>query len=196
MPSSYDPTSAAVTVDVVIEVGGDDINYIVTAFSRNGANPVGPDLSLSDGAYRGMRRVLGAEDASMTIEIENSSQPRVPYFSTFSYDGNNWVVLQPAKALSNTSAGTQTLSLRCEDIPGTIVSVAVSAGGTGYGASGDLAFSGGGGVNASGTWTATAGVITAAVLTYPGRGYTAAPTVTAVGAGTGATFTATIYTVD
>jgi hypothetical protein len=191
MPNSYDPTSAAVTVDALIPVDGDDVNYIVTAFSRNGPAPVGPDLSNSDGSYRGMRRVLGAEDASMTVEIEHSTQPRVPYFAEFGYDGSTWVVLQPAKAISSTSAGTQTLSLRCKEIPGTIASISVDGGGTGYGDSGALAFSTG---NATGTWTATAGVITSVTITYPGRGYESAPTVTAVGGGTGATFTATIYT--
>lgn len=193
MPLSYDPTSAAVTTDVEIPTGGD--SYIVTAFSRNGKAAVGPDFSNSDGSYRGMRRVKGAEDASMTIEIENSSQLTPEQFEDgLVYDGSNWVVLQPAKAISNAAAGTITLSLRCADIPGTVSALEIVAGGTGYTA-GNLSFSGGGGTGAAGTYTVSSGVINTVTITSAGRGYTTAPTVSVSG-GTGATITATIIDPD
>ncbi len=190
MSLQYDPLSSAFTVDAEIN----SVNYIVTSFSRPGKSPVGPDFTNSDGAYRGARRVKGAEDASMTIEIENSSQVIPSQFDTLSYDGSNWVIFQPAKAIGNTSAGTYSLSLRCTDIPGTVSSVTIGSGGTGYTA-GSLTFSGGGGSGAAATYTVSSGVINAITVTNPGRGYTTAPTATAAG-GTGASLTAVIIDPD
>jgi len=190
MPLEYDPLSSAFTVDATI----DSVNYIVTAFSRPGKSPVGPDFSNSNGSYRGARRVKGPEDASMTIEIENAAQPIPSQYEEFEYDGSNWVIFLPAKAIGSTSAGTYSLSLRCTDIPGTVSSVTIGSGGTGY-SSGSLSFSGGGGSGASGTYTVSAGVINAITITSGGSGYTTAPTVTASG-GTGATLTAVIISPD
>lgn len=195
MPNTYDPTAAAVTVDATITVNSVDINYIVTAFNDSGASPVGPDLSASDGSYRGARRVKGAREASMTIEIENGVQPIPPQFTEFEYDDHNWVIFQPAKAVSSTGAGSYTLSLRCTDIPGTLVSVAVTAGGSSYETAPTVTFTGGGGVGAAATAVLTADAVTSITVTNPGRGYTTAPTVGFTGGGgTGATATATIYT--
>ncbi len=174
MSQTYDPLSAAFTVDAVIN----SVNYIVTAFNRPGKAAVGPDFTTSAGAYRGARRVKGSEEASMTIEIENSSQARPSQFDTLTYDGSNWVIFNDAKAIGNTSAGTFSLSLRCTDIPGTIATLTLVAGGTGY-TSGSLVFSGGGGTGAAGTFIAAAGVVTSVTLTAAGSGYTSAPTVSA-----------------
>ncbi len=190
MPLQYDPLSSAFTVDVEI----DNVNYIVTAFSRPGKAPVGPDFSNSNGSYRGARRVKGAEDASMTIEIENAAQAIPSQFETLEYDGSNWVIFQPAKAIGNTSAGTYSLSLRCTDIPGTVSTLTLGAGGTGY-TSGALIFSGGGGTGATGTFIAASGIITSVTLTSGGSGYTTAPTISAA-AGSGASITAAIISPD
>jgi len=194
MPLEYDPLQSAYTVDVLIPVGGDDVNYIVTAFSDSGASAVGPDFSNSNGSYRGARRVKGPREASMTIEIENAAQPIPAQFAEFEYQGLNWVIFQPARAIGSTSAGTYTLSLRCTDIAGTVSSVTIGSGGTGYTA-GSIIFSGGGGTGAAGTYTVASGAINAITITSPGSGYTTAPTVTAAG-GTGATLTAVIISPD
>jgi len=74
------------------------------------------------------------------------------------------------------------------------IRLAINAGGSGYEASGPLAFSGGGATQqATGIWFATGGVITGAYVTSPGAGYTSAPAVTATtSSGTGATLTTTL----
>lgn len=63
-----------------------------------------------------------------------------------------------------------------------VLSVPVTAGGTGYGAP-TLAFTGGGGSGAAGTVTVEGGVVTGIVITNPGTGYTSAPTPSLVGGG-------------
>ena len=186
MSTTYDPLSAAFTVDATIN----SVNYIVTSFSRPGKTAIGPDFTTSAGAYRGARRVKGPEDATMTIEIENAAQPIPTQFQTLTYDSSNWVIFQEAKAIGNTSAGTFNLSLRCTDIPGTISTLTLVSGGTGY-TTGALIFTGGGGTGAAGTFIASAGVITSVTLTAAGSGYTSAPTVSAA-SGSGLSVTATI----
>lgn len=79
-------------------------------------------------------------------------------------------------------------------------SVAVGAGGTGY-ASGTttVTFSDpedAAGVTATGIATVVDGAVTEVIVTDPGTGYTAAPTVTIAGDGTGATATATLGAYD
>lgn len=193
MSLTYDPLASKFTVEAVIS----SLNYIVTAFNDSGASAVGPDFSNSDGSYRGARRVKGPREASMTIEIENAAQAIPAQFTTFSYESKNWVIFQPAKAVGNTSAGTYTLSLRCTDIPGTVLSIAVGAGGSSYETAPTISFTGGGGLGAAATAVLTADAVTSIVVTNPGRGYTTAPTVVFTGGGgTGATATATIVPVD
>jgi hypothetical protein len=194
MPLEYDPLLSAFTVDAVIPINGTDTNCIVTAFSRNGKAATGPDFSNSDGSYRGARRVKGAEDANMTVEIENAAQGTPMQFGSFEYDGSNWAVFQASKSISSTSAGTYTLTLRCEDIPGTVSALTLGSGGTGY-TSGTLIFTGGGGSGAAGTFIAASGIITSVTLTSGGSGYTTAPTISAA-AGSGASITAAIISPD
>ena len=73
---------------------------------------------------------------------------------------------------------------------GQVEAVTVTAGGTGYVDGAAATFSApSSGVTATGTIVAPAGIIAAVVLTNPGSGYTAAPTVTVA---TGADFTYTV----
>jgi hypothetical protein len=104
----YDPLTALVATDVTI--GG--VTYIVTDFSDPGAAAVGPDFQNSDGSYRGCRKVAGVRDASMTIEVEAAAEAQPAQFASFSYKGNDYVILQCGKSLSSTGAATYSLSLR------------------------------------------------------------------------------------
>ena len=75
---------------------------------------------------------------------------------------------------------------------GTISSVAVTAGGTGYTSTPTVSFTGGSGSGAKATATVAGGVVTAITVTSGGFGYTSAPTINiSGGAGSGATATAT-----
>ena len=78
---------------------------------------------------------------------------------------------------------------------GTVDSVTVGAGGSGYTAA-TVTFSAppSGGTLATGTVTVTGGAVTAVVITNPGSGYLTPPTVTIAGDGTGATGTAVLGT--
>lgn len=77
---------------------------------------------------------------------------------------------------------------------GTLASVTVTAGGTGY-TTATVSFSGGGGTGATATATISSGVITAITLVSHGSGYTSAPTVAITGDGSGATATAALTSV-
>lgn len=80
---------------------------------------------------------------------------------------------------------------------GTVSSVTVSDGGENY-TTATVAFSApaSGGVQATGTVTIVAGEVTGIVITNPGSGYTAAPTATITGDGTGADVTAVLGTIN
>lgn len=107
MPS-YDPTSSDYTTDVTIGA----VTYIVTDFNDSGATAVGPDFQNSDGSYRGMRRVSGPRDASMTIEVGSNAEVAPAQMATFDYEGSTWVITQVGKAISSTGPATRSLSLR------------------------------------------------------------------------------------
>ncbi len=74
---------------------------------------------------------------------------------------------------------------------GTVASITLTAGGSGYTAA-TVAFSGGGGSGATATATVSAGAVVSFTITNGGSGYTSAPTVTISGDGTGATGTAVL----
>ena len=76
-----------------------------------------------------------------------------------------------------------------------VASGTVTAGGSGY-SSATVTFSAApaGGITATGTATISGGAVSAIVITNPGNGYTAAPTITIGGDGSGATATATLAT--
>jgi len=79
---------------------------------------------------------------------------------------------------------------------GTVQSVAVTAGGTGYTSAPTVAFTGGGGTGATAVATVTGGVVTGIQVTNGGSGYTSNPTVLVTGVGTGATAVANIFSID
>lgn len=108
----YDPLTSLITTDVTIAT----IVYIVTDFSDPGASAVGPDFQNSDGSYRGMRKVSGPRDATMTIEAENAAEAQPAQFAVVPYKGNDYVILQCGKSLSSTGAATYSLSLRWTNV--------------------------------------------------------------------------------
>lgn len=77
-------------------------------------------------------------------------------------------------------------------LTGTVPSVTVTAGGSGYTTAPTVAFSAppAGGILATGVATVSGGAVTAIKMTNQGKGYATAPTVTITGVGTGATATA------
>lgn len=80
-------------------------------------------------------------------------------------------------------------------VPGRpVLSIAVTAGGSGYSGTITAAITGGGGVGATATVTRTGDAASAVTVVNGGQYYTTAPTVTLSGDGTGATATATLVT--
>lgn len=78
---------------------------------------------------------------------------------------------------------------------GTVKSIAVDEGGSGYTSAPTVTLSGGAGSGATATATVSGGAVTAITVTAAGTGYTSAPTVSfSGGGGSGAEATATIYT--
>jgi hypothetical protein len=75
---------------------------------------------------------------------------------------------------------------------GSLDSVTITAGGTGYTTAPTVALTGGGGTGATAVATVAAGVVTGVTVTNPGSGYTSVPTVAFTGAGTGATAVAAV----
>ena len=80
------------------------------------------------------------------------------------------------------------------DVPnGELVSIAVTAGGSGYTSAPTVSITSGGGSGATATAEIASGVVTAVILTNVGTGYTSAPAVAfSGGGGTGATATSTL----
>mgnify|MGYP001201922863 CR=1 FL=1 len=77
-----------------------------------------------------------------------------------------------------------------------LLSIAVTAGGSGYSSSPTVTITGGGGYGAAATATVSGGVIQSIEITNPGREYTSTPTVTITDSGgSSATATATVGTV-
>lgn len=77
--------------------------------------------------------------------------------------------------------------------PGTLATITVTAGGSGYTSVPAIGFSGGGGSNATATATILGGAVSAITITAVGSGFTASPTVTFTGGGgTGSTASASI----
>ena len=77
-----------------------------------------------------------------------------------------------------------------------VLSIAVTAGGSSYSSSPTITITGGGGYGAAATATVSGGVIQSIEITNPGREYTSTPTITiSGGGGSSATSTATVGTV-
>lgn len=79
---------------------------------------------------------------------------------------------------------------------GSLLSIAITAGGSAYtNGTYSLSFSGGGGSGASGSYVVSGGAVTAITITNPGSGYTSAPSVSfPSGGGSGAAASAAIVT--
>lgn len=121
--------------------------------------------------------------------------------------GTYTVVSGTIKALSLTSGGSgytgsptvtfpgqgSGAAITATEAGGSITALTVTAGGSGYvPGTYALAFSGGGGTGAAGTYTVnSSGVVASALVTVPGSGYTSAPTVT-LPTGSGAVAVASI----
>jgi hypothetical protein len=108
-------------------------------------------------------------------------------FSDF-VDGSNSIDLGTNP---DNASGIDTGTVTAINIGGTLQTINVSAGGTGYTSSPNVNISGGGGFGATATATVSAGAVTAINITNPGSGYTTAPTITLTGgSGSGATASA------
>lgn len=82
-------------------------------------------------------------------------------------------------------------------VKGTVESITVTAGGTGYVSAPTVAFTGGGGSGAAATAVIESGSVVAINITNPGSGYTSAPSVSLTGgSGSGGTATAAIADED
>ncbi|SDB54427.1 Phage tail tube, TTP, lambda-like [Pseudomonas sp. NFACC13-1] len=76
-------------------------------------------------------------------------------------------------------------------VVGTVSSIEISSGGTGYTSAPTVALTGGGGTGATATASISGGAVTGITITNPGSGYTSVPTVAFTGgAGSGAAATA------
>lgn len=105
--AQYDPLSADVTVDVTIST----VDYIVTAFTDNGAAAVEVNFQTSAGEWRGRRMATGERTATMTIETEDAAQATPAQFATFDYSGQTWVIKNSPRSTSSTGAGSISLTL-------------------------------------------------------------------------------------
>ncbi|KKW13368.1 MAG: Autotransporter-associated beta strand repeat protein [Candidatus Gottesmanbacteria bacterium GW2011_GWB1_49_7] len=100
-----------------------------------------------------------------------------------------------ADTVANLLCIDYTAGLDLAVVEGSLASVTVTAGGSGYTSAPTVAFSGGGGSGAAGTATIAGGAVAAIALTAVGSGYTSAPTVALTGgAGANATATAVLAT--
>ena len=103
----------------------------------------------------------------------------------------------PAKGATSAGLNASNSDIFEYDVK-SVLSIAVTAGGSSYSANPVVTISGGGGYGAAATATVSGGAITAITITNPGREYTSTPTVTITdpgGSGASATATATIGTV-
>jgi hypothetical protein len=90
------------------------------------------------------------------------------------------------------ATGLDAGSVTAINVGGTVKTIAVGAGGTGYTSAPTVNITGGGGSGATATATVSGGVVTTVTITNPGAGYTTAPTISLSGVGTGATATSTL----
>ena len=98
-----------------------------------------------------------------------------------------------SKPLIEISGGGGTNAQATVVVNGSLFSVDVTAGGSGYTASPLVSIVGGGGFGATATAVITNGVVSKVLVEAPGQGYTSAPTVSISGGnGTGATATAAV----
>ena len=82
-------------------------------------------------------------------------------------------------------------AVRSSIISGSVTSVSISSGGSGYNIPPFVIFTGGGGAGARATASASGGSVSGVTITAGGQGYTSSPTVTFLGGGIGAGAAAT-----
>lgn len=165
------PTVADPAVFEVLEI------ECATAFSPGG-NPADQIedtcLSATVRSYLRGLRTPGQASLSLNADPRNASHIRLHQLSEDdSIENLEWAV-----GWSDGKDVVPTVSAI-----GSVESVTVTNGGTGYTGTPTVAFTGGGGTGATGTAVVVAGVITGVTITNPGSGYTSAPTVAFTGAG-------------
>jgi hypothetical protein len=90
-------------------------------------------------------------------------------------------------------SGLDAGSITSINVGGTLKTINVTAGGSGYTSAPVVNINGGGGSGATGSAAVSGGVVTSVTISNPGAGYTSSPTVTlSGGAGTGATATSVL----
>ncbi|NWA25510.1 phage tail protein [Pseudomonas gingeri] len=157
-----------------------------TAFSPGG-NPADQieDTCLSNTTRSYMRGLRTPGQASLTLNADprNASHVRLHQLSEDdSIESLRWVVgWSDGKDVFPTVAPS-----------GSLTSINITAGGTGYASAPNVSLTGGGGTGATATASVTAGEVTSITITNPGSGYTSAPAVafSGGGGGTGAAATA------
>jgi hypothetical protein len=122
-----------------------------------------------------------------SILFNQSTNPTIPV------NGGGMIIMGTPDA-DVVCANNANIDQDCSPVGQSIVSVALTGGGTGYAATDTVNFAGGGGLGATGTITVGAGgTITGITLTSGGAGYTAPVAVTfTTSAGSGASATATL----
>ena len=159
---------------------GDALDGATVWFS---ANPIPQGLWVGRWAVQDVSTTL--RGAMPTVAA--NAAPLNAANAAFSYDGVDHTANLSA---ANTYAAIAT-AIQTTITTGTVASVTVTAGGTGYTSAPTVVFTGGGGTGAAGTATVTAQAVTVVTITNAGTGYTSAPVVTFTGgAGTGAAATA------
>lgn len=156
-----------------------------TAFSPGGspADQI-EDTCLEDTSRRYKKGLRTPGQASLTVNADPNNASHIRLHQLSETDGDTtiqWAVgWSDGKAAPTVATG------------GTLDTVTIGAGGTGYTTAPTVAFTGGGGTGAAGTATVSGGAVTGVTITNPGSGYTSAPAVAFTGAGTGATASAAI----
>lgn len=133
---------------------------------------IGSSLYFSSNGHRGIYKLSGSTVTE--ISAQNGSQPFI---------GGAFVgTISQRLVLGNIIGGDGNQT-------GSVTSGTVTTGGTGYPASGQVTFIGGGGQNATGTFTASGGVVNAITITSGGSGYLTGGTLQIISTGTGFTGT-------
>lgn len=156
-----------------------------TAFNPGGA-PADQidDTCLEDLVRKSKKGLRTPGQASLTILADPRNASHIRLHQLSEADGDTAV-----KWAVGWSDGTAVPTISAA---GSVDSITVSAGGTGYTSAPTVALTGGGGTGATAIATVAGGVITGVTVTAPGSGYTTAPTVAFTGAGTGAAAVATV----
>ena len=185
--ATYIITQTSVYTDLTVYSGSPELskafqkiysglNYPSNAGGHVGSVTIGNSLYFSSASALGVYKVTGLTVTEITAQNGSGA-----------FIGGDFVgTISQRLVLGNVIGGNGNQT-------GGVSSVTITNGGTGYPASGVVAFTGGGGQNAAGTFTSSGGVITAITITAAGTGYLTAPTPSLITTtGTGFTGTTTI----